>query len=230
MLPLAQDERTVADEGRRLRPLVAALGDHVLAGGRPDPDARDRVEVGRRVGQREGDVVATNLDAVQERCLRGRDLRGIVLLRVHAVPGFAADHDVAGEGIVTRGGRIAETLPSVLEVVGSDGLAVRVLEPVAEGVRVGLAVGADLRLVLRRGRDHLAGLDVRGHERLEHPHGHADLIYERFDLWVDGVGLRAHIGGELSVGVRLVSSAAGVGSAARLRAGADDQCQKRHER
>ena len=178
MLPLAHGERAVADVGRRLGPLVTALGDLVLARGHADPKPRDRVEVGGWVGELEGDVVAADGDAAQESLLGGRELGRIVLLGIHRVPGLAAGHDVAGERVLAGGRGITETLPAVLEVVCREGLAVRILEAVAERVGVALPGGAYLGLVLRRGRDRLAGLEVEAHEGLEDPHGDADLLNE----------------------------------------------------
>src|SRR5204862_6187747 len=113
------------------------------------------------------------------------------------------------EGVLAGRGRVSEPLPSVREVVGGQRLAIRVLEAIADGVRVSLAVGADLRLVLRRRGDRLTGLAVEGHRSLEALHVHAYLLNERRLLGVDVVGLGTHVGGGVAVGVGLVSSDGG---------------------
>ena len=230
MLPLAEDEGPVPDERGGVGPLLAAPSDLILTRRHAHPERGDRVEVRSRVGKGKRDVVAADLDVVEERRLRRRELRGIVLLWVHVVPDVAADDDVAGERVVAGRGRVAKPLPSVLEVVGRYGLSVGVLETVTNRVCVGLAVGADLGLILRRRRNRLTTLNVEGHQSLEDLHVHSDLLDERGLLGVDVVGLATHVGHELPVGVGLIGSAAGGWTATLLRAGADDHGQQRHER
>ena len=124
MLPLAEDERAVPDERRRVGPRSATLGDLILARGHAYPEGGDRVEVGSLVREGERDVAARHFDVVEERGLRCRELRGVVLLRIHAVPVLAPGHDVAGERVLASRSWVAKPLPSVLEVVRREGLTV----------------------------------------------------------------------------------------------------------
>ena len=199
MLPLGELEWPVADERRRLGPLVATLGDVGLTRGDADPQGGDRVEVRRLLGQLEGDVVAAGGDA--ELGLRGRELGRRRLLRVEVVVGLAADDDVTGEGVVARDVRVAEASEAERVVLRGDGGAVGVLEAVTERVGVGEAVGRDGRLGLRGSGDRLQGRGVVRHEGLEDHHGLSDLVDERLLLRIDGVGLATGVGVQLTIRV-----------------------------